>query len=60
MDYRLRLVRVITAVTVLALVPIAVLAARSRIFTALAVLDTAVLAIATAYAVYLGLYRYPR
>lgn len=60
MDHRLRVARVIAAAAVLALVPIAILAAGSRVFTALAVVDTAVLAMATAYAVYLGLYRYPR
>jgi hypothetical protein len=41
-------------------VPTAVLAVGSRIFVALAVLEAAVLAISTAYAVYLGLYRFPR
>ncbi len=59
-DFPLRVVRTIVAGAVTLLVPTTVAATQSRVFLALAVLETAVLAIATAYAVYLGIYRYQR
>jgi hypothetical protein len=44
----------------IALLPTALLPAGSRVFAAFATLEAALLAVATAYAVYVGLYRYPR
>lgn len=60
MDRRLTLARAVTAAATIVLLPTALLAIGSRRFLALAVLEAAILALATAYAVYLGVYRYPR
>jgi hypothetical protein len=60
MDRRLSVARSVAAAATTALIPTAAFAAGSRMFTALAVFEAALLAVATAYAVYLGLYRYPR
>ncbi len=60
MERRLSMARATAAAALAALFPTVVLATGSRVFVALAVVEAAVLALATAYAVYLGLYRYPR
>ncbi len=60
MDQRLRLARNVVTAAALVLVPTAALSAGSRVALALAVAEAAVLAIVTGYAVYLGIYRYPR
>ena len=52
--------RIVAAGAAIVLVPAALGAIVSRAILVLAVLDTAILAVATAYAVYLGVYRYPR
>jgi hypothetical protein len=60
MDRRLSVARTVAIAASLALIPTVALALNSRLFAALAVIEAAFLASATAYAVYLGLYRYPR
>jgi hypothetical protein len=60
MDRRLIVARAAAATATLALVPTIVLGVSSRVFVALAVIEAAVLAMSTAYAVFIGLYRYPR
>jgi hypothetical protein len=60
MDRRLATARVAAAAAAVALVPTVVLAVDSRLFTAIAVIEAAILAISTMYAVYVGLYRYHR
>jgi hypothetical protein len=60
MDRRLAAARLAAAAAAVALVPTVFLAVDSRLFAALAVLEAASLAIATMYAVFLGVYRYPR
>jgi multidrug transporter EmrE-like cation transporter len=60
MDRRLAVTRAVALTATLALLPTVVFASRSRVFLAVAVLEAAVLAVSTAYAVYLGLYRFPR
>ncbi len=52
--------RAVAVAATLGLLPTIVLASNSRLFVALAILEAAILASATAYAVYLGLYRFPR
>jgi hypothetical protein len=53
MERRLGAARAVAVAATAALVPTAVLAAGSRVFAAAAVLETALLAAATLYAVYL-------
>jgi hypothetical protein len=60
MDRRLGAARAVATPAAAALVPTAALASFARLFVAAAVLETALLATATLYAVYFGRYRYPR
>ena len=60
MDRRLNVARAVAVAATVLLVPTAAVAIVSRVFLPIAVLEAAILAIATAYAVYLGVYRYPR
>ncbi len=52
--------RAVAAAALVALLPTCLFTASSRVVVALAVVEAAILAVATAYAVYLGIYRFPR
>ncbi len=59
MDQGLTAARAVVVAAAVVLVPTTLLAVGSRLFLALAVVEAAVLAAATAFAVFVGLYRYP-
>jgi hypothetical protein len=63
MDRRLTVARIVAAAALTLLVPTAVLCALSPAappVVSAGVIESALLAAATAYAMYLGIYRYPR